>query len=53
MIYNMEKVLKHGLMGVNMKVDIKKEWNMVKEHINGLIKAYILVIGMIIKYKER
>jgi hypothetical protein len=25
MIYNMEKVLKHGLMGVNMKVDIKKE----------------------------
>ena len=49
MIYKMEKVLKHGLMVLDMRDIIKKVKNMDKVHIHGVMDLNMLGNGLIIK----
>ena len=49
MIYNMVKEMNHGLMAVNMRVNINKDKNMVMAHIIGPMEPHIVEIGVRIK----
>ena len=51
MIYNMVMVLKHGLMGLGMRVIMFKERNKDSEYIIGRMGLNILGNGQKIKYK--
>lgn len=48
MIYKMVLVNKSGLISRNIKVNIRKEWNMEKEFILGKMALFIMEIGSII-----
>ena len=52
MIYKMVRELRHGQMGLDMMVNIKKERNMVLVNIYGVMELVMMVIGMIIKFAE-
>jgi hypothetical protein len=52
MIPNMDMVLKLGLMDPILKDNIKREWSLDKESINGLIIQNIKENGKITKLTE-
>lgn len=52
MIYNMVKVLKLGLMDLNILDSILMVRNKEKENMNGQMDHIMMVIGMIIKLQD-
>lgn len=52
MIYNMVKVLKLGLMDLNILDSISVVRNKEKENMNGQMDHIMMVIGMIIKLQD-
>lgn len=52
MIYNMVKVLKLGLMDLNILDSISMVRNKEKENMNGQMDHIMMVIGMIIKLQD-
>lgn len=52
MIYNMVKVLKLGLMDLNILDSILMVRNKGKENMNGQMDHIMMVIGMIIKLQD-
>lgn len=53
MIYRMDMVLNHGQIVQNMKVIIKKDKSMAKEHMYGVMVQHMRAIGRTIKLQDK